>query len=253
MNVLEHLRKAFGAATPAGGDAVKFADAVRPSTDPKFGDYQANGCMALAKAARQNPRTLAAEIAQAVELAPLAEAPEVAGPGFLNIRLKTEWLESQLGSLIEDDRLGIETPDHPKTVVVDFSSPNVAKPMHVGHIRSTVIGDSLARILSALGHRVVRDNHLGDWGTQFGMIIWGWKTAGNEDELAADPVGELSRLYRLVQAKIKAGEADVEDAARAETAKLHAGDPENRGALGTLHAPLPAGPRSDLSPAGCHV
>ena len=115
-----------------------------------------------------------------------------------------------------------------KTVVIDFSSPNVAKPMHVGHLRSTVIGDSLARILAAAGHQVVRDNHLGDWGSQFGMILWGWKNARDEENFAKDPVGELARLYRLVQTKVQGGDTAVEEAARQETAKLHAGDPENR-------------------------
>jgi arginyl-tRNA synthetase len=228
MNVLERLRAAFAAATPPGGDAEAFAAAVRPATDPKFGDYQANGCMALAKQAKQNPRELAAKVAQAVDLAPLAEPPEVAGPGFLNIRLKPEWLASELHALIDNPALGLEPVATPKTVVIDFSSPNVAKPMHVGHVRSTVIGDSLSRILGALGHKVIKDNHLGDWGTQFGMIIWGWKTAADEGAFAADPVGELSRLYRLAQSRIKAGDAEVEEAARRETAKLHAGDPENR-------------------------
>jgi arginyl-tRNA synthetase len=113
-------------------------------------------------------------------------------------------------------------------VVVDLSSPNVAKPMHVGHIRSTVIGDSLARIFAALGHHVIRDNHLGDWGSQFGMILWGWKSARDDDAFKADPVTELARLYRLAQDRIQAGDTDVAEAARAETAKLHAGDAENR-------------------------
>jgi arginyl-tRNA synthetase len=133
-----------------------------------------------------------------------------------------------LGKLLADQALGLEPPTKPKTVVIDFSSPNVAKPMHVGHLRSTVIGDSLARINSALGYRVVRDNHLGDWGSQFGMILWGWKNARDESAYAADPVGELARLYRLAQDRIKEGDPAVKSAAQAETAKLHAGDPENR-------------------------
>ena len=124
--------------------------------------------------------------------------------------------------------LGVPAPAQVKTIVIDFSSPNVAKPMHVGHLRSTVIGDSLARINAALGHKVLSDNHLGDWGSQFGMILWGWKNARDESGFATDPVGELARLYRLAQARIKDGDSAVEDAARAETAKLHAGDPENR-------------------------
>jgi arginyl-tRNA synthetase len=228
MNLLARLRELFGAALPEGVDRVAFEKAVRSSTDPKFGDYQANGCMALAKALGRKPRDLAAELASAVHVAPLADAPEVAGPGFLNLRLNDTWVASALGELLADQALGVEPPAKPKTVVIDFSSPNVAKPMHVGHLRSTVIGDSLARINSALGHRVVRDNHLGDWGSQFGMILWGWKNARDESAYAADPVGELARLYRLAQDRIKEGDPAVKSAAQAETARLHSGDPENR-------------------------
>jgi arginyl-tRNA synthetase len=273
MNVIRQLRAAFAAATP-GGAAADFAAAVRPSTDPKFGDYQANGCMALAKTLGRNPRELAALIAASLDLSPLADKPEIAGPGFLNVRLREEWVVDALGELLADPGLGVSPPDQPRSVVVDFSSPNVAKPMHVGHIRSTIIGDSLARILAALGHRVIRDNHLGDWGLQFGMILWGWKHARNDQAYVADPVGELARLYREAQHHIKVGDdleakyakvlafeaqgraADAEalftnlydgsgltradvarliahgravtEAARAETAKLHAGDAENR-------------------------
>ncbi|AGA29106.1 arginine--tRNA ligase [Singulisphaera acidiphila] len=228
MNVLERLRHSFAAATPEGGDAAAFAAAVRPSTDSKFGDYQANGCMALAKSLQKNPRELAHRVAEAVDLAPLAATPEVAGPGFLNVRLVDSWVARTLEDLIVDEALGIVPPARPKTVVVDYSSPNVAKPMHVGHIRSTVIGESLARIFAALGHKVIRDNHLGDWGSQFGMILWGWKNHRDEAAFATAPVAELARLYRLAQAKIKAKEPNVEDATRVETAKLHAGDAENR-------------------------
>ncbi|HEX8202414.1 MAG TPA: arginine--tRNA ligase [Isosphaeraceae bacterium] len=249
MNVLERLRAAFAAAAPAGSDPAAFAAAVRPGTDPKFGDYQANGCMAVAKVLKRNPRELAQEVARAVDLASLADAPEVAGPGFLNVRLREAWLGEALGELLGDEALGLESPAEAKTVVIDYSSPNVAKPMHVGHIRSTVIGESLARIVAALGHRVVRDNHLGDWGTQFGMILWGWKHGRDEAAFAADPVAELARLYRSVSARIDGGDAALGEAARAETARLHAGDPENRalwerfmphclGALETLYARL---------------
>ncbi len=228
MNVLDQLKARFGSALPEGADRAAFEKAVRPATDPRFGDYQANGCMALAKATGKKPRDLAAELAAAVDLAPIAGNPEVAGPGFLNVRLDDGWIASALGGLLSDDRLGLTPPARAKTVVIDFSSPNVAKPMHVGHLRSTVIGDSLARILTAAGHRVIRDNHLGDWGSQFGMILWGWKNARDEANFTADPVGELARLYRLVQTRIKDGEASIEEASRVETAKLHAGDPENR-------------------------
>jgi arginyl-tRNA synthetase len=244
MNVLDQLRAAFAAATPEGGDPVAFAAAVRQSTDDKFGDYQANGCMALAKAARKNPREVALGVAGRVDLTPLAGPPEVAGPGFLNVRLRDDWIAGALRELLEDERLGVVPSRRPKTVVIDYSSPNVAKPMHVGHVRSTVIGESLSRIFAALGHKVIRDNHLGDWGSQFGMILWGWKNARDEAAYDADPVAELARLYRLAQDRIKAGGADVEAAARAETARLHAGDAENRAlweqfmphCLGALHA-----------------
>lgn len=228
MNVLERLRAMIGAAAPPEADRSAFEKAVRPAGDPRHGDYQANGCMALGKALGRPPRALAAELAGRLDLEPLAGPAEPAGPGFLNIRLHDRFIADQLGRMLADERLGLEPRPKPATVVVDFSSPNVAKPMHVGHLRSTIIGDSVARILTALGHRVIRDNHLGDWGSQFGMILWGWKTAHDQDRYASDPVGELARLYRLAQDRIKAGDSAVESAARAETAKLHSGDPENR-------------------------
>ena len=236
MNVLERLRTIFGAAVPEGADRLAFEKAVRPATDPKFGDYQANGSMALAKAVGRKPRDLAQEVAAAVELSPIAAPPEIAGPGFLNVRLNDAWVSDRLSELLNDEYLGLTPPNRVKTVVIDFSSPNVAKPMHVGHLRSTVIGDSLARIIAADGHRVVRDNHLGDWGSQFGMILWGWKNARDEVRFAADPVTELARLYRIVQDRIKSGDSSVENDARVETAKLHAGDAENR-ALWTQFMP----------------
>lgn len=228
MNVLNRLRASFAAATPEGGDPSAFAAAVRPAGDPKFGDYQANGCMAIAKAQKKDPREVAAAVAEAVDLQPLAGKPEVAGPGFLNVRLHDEWLSALLAELLRDASRGLPAPEARKKVVVDFSSPNVAKPMHVGHLRSTVIGDSLARIFEALGHKVVRDNHLGDWGAQFGMILWGWKNHRDQAAYDADPVAELARLYRLASSRIKEGDKEVEAAARAETARLHSGDPENR-------------------------
>jgi arginyl-tRNA synthetase len=228
MNVLERLRAQFESGLPEGADPAAFQAAVRPATDAKFGDYQANGCMALKKTLNRNPRELADEIARNVNLTPLAGPPEVAGPGFLNIRLNDDWISAQLSELLNDEAVGVAPAVSPKTVIIDFSSPNVAKPMHVGHLRSTVIGDSLARIIAANGHKVIRDNHLGDWGSQFGMILWGWKNGRDESAYAAEPVVELARLYRWAQDEIKAGKPGVEDATRVETAKLHAGDLENR-------------------------
>ncbi len=206
MNVLEQIRARFAAATPEGGDPATFAMAVRPSSDPKFGDYQANGCMAIAKSLKQNPKGVAEGVAMAVDLAPIADEPEVAGPGFLNVRVRPDWISARLAELVDDPKLGVGPPKQPRTVVIDYSSPNVAKPMHVGHLRSTVIGEALSRILVALGHSVVRDNHLGDWGSQFGMILWGWKNHRDDDAYAANPVIELARLYRLAQSKIKLGD-----------------------------------------------
>jgi arginyl-tRNA synthetase len=210
MNVLEFFRQRFALAIADESQRPAFADAVRPATDPKFGDYQANGSMAIAKASKRNPREIANEVADAVDLEPMADKPELAGPGFLNVRLRDHQIETLLSEVLKDDRLGLETPPTPKTVVVDYSSPNVAKPMHVGHIRSTIIGESLARTLTALGHKVIRDNHLGDWGAQFGMILWGYKNLLDKEAYQADPVQELARLYKAVQTSIKPAETNEE-------------------------------------------
>lgn len=143
---------------------------VAVSAKPQFGDYQANGVMAAAKRAKTNPRQLAEKLIEAVDLSDLAEKLEVAGPGFINITLKKDWLISQLTNRLNDEHLGVDKPANPQTVVVDYSSPAMGKEMHVGHLRSTIIGDALARILDFTGHNVIRQNHIGDWGTQFGML-----------------------------------------------------------------------------------
>jgi arginyl-tRNA synthetase len=208
---------------------------VRPTQDARFGDYQANCAMSLAKQLGKPPRDIAAEIIQRLDLGDRLEPPEIAGPGFINLRLRSDWLAAQLQQMARDERLGVEKAARPQTIVIDYSSPNVAKPMHVGHLRSTIIGDSLARLLRFLGHTVISDNHLGDWGTQFGMLLYGYKHFRDEAALQADPVREMARLYIEVRNQIKAGEDEdaeeaanpVAEAARQETAKLHAGDPEN--------------------------
>jgi len=146
---------------------------VRPATDPKFGDYQANGVMGLAKQLKTNPRKLAESVVALLDLGDLCEPPEVAGPGFINLRLKPQYVASELLRIAASngERLGIPATTTPQTVVIDFSSPNIAKEMHVGHLRSTIIGDCLCRLLEFEGHKVIRQNHIGDWGTQFGMLI----------------------------------------------------------------------------------
>ncbi len=228
MNALNQLQTAIDAAL-AGFDTSGVAPEtlrVVPATNPQFGDYQWNGALPLAKSLKMKPREVAAGILAALDVENISETPEIAGPGFLNFRLKTDWLENALNEAKGDARLGVESAENSRKFVVDFSSPNVAKPMHVGHIRSTIIGDCLARVLRFKGHDVVTDNHIGDWGTAFGKIIVGWKGDLDEQKLGIDPIGEMERLYKLVNERAKNDES-VEDAARLETAKLQAGDEEN--------------------------
>jgi arginyl-tRNA synthetase len=208
MSILAELKSRFRRAlvdlpgVAPDGDVNELLELIRRSTDPKFGDYQANLAMPLGKRLGRPPREVAAEVLQRLQVDDLCEQPEIAGPGFINLRLKDTWLVDRLTAAAADERLGIaELPAaDARTYVIDYSAPNVAKPMHVGHIRSTVIGDALYRILRFLGHRTISDNHLGDWGTQFGMIIYGYKHFLDERAYERDPVAELARLYRNVRA-----------------------------------------------------
>ena len=225
---------------------------VSPSADARFGDYQSNVAMTLAKQRRTNPRALATQIVEALKadaaLEGISAPPEIAGAGFINFRLKPEFLASQLAALEADPaRLGLERPAQPRTVVIDLSGPNIAKPMHVGHLRSTLIGDALARVARFVGHKVITDNHLGDWGTQFGKVIYGWKKAPiDEQALAIDPLAELVRVYQWANERVEAEKASTLEAlrvdpsvpiemdetfpslaSRGELVKLQAGDPEN--------------------------
>jgi len=197
----EHSRDSQRPLSPALAaliaDPVKVTellDMIRPAQDSKFGDCQANFAMPLGKQLGQPPRDVAAQLVAAAKLDDLCQQPEIAGPGFINLRLRDDWLADQLNQAVPDNRLGIPPVQSPRTIFVDYSSPNVAKPMHVGHIRSTVIGDSLTRTLRFLGHRVISDNHIGDWGTQFGMIIYGYKHFVDRAAYQANPVAELARL-----------------------------------------------------------
>ena len=201
---------------------------VRPTQDPKFGDFQINGAMPLGKELKRPPRELAQPIAEALAGVDAIEKAEVAGPGFVNIHLSPSWIASKLTEALRDAaRDGVPAVDEVSKVIVDFSSPNIAKQMHVGHLRSTIIGDAIARILSFMGHDVVRDNHLGDWGTQFGLLIVGMREWGEEDALQAKPIVELERVYKL--ASERAGDdEEFAERARAELAKLQRGDEQNR-------------------------
>lgn len=199
---------------------------VRPCPDPKFGDYQSNALMALAKARKMNPRQLATDVLAKLDVSALCEKVEIAGAGFLNFRLKTSLLADALTDAARGQNLFFEKAAHPRTVVIDFSSPNVAKPMHVGHIRSTGIGDALQRALRLLGHDVKSDNHIGDWGTQFGKLLLGWKEILDRAALQCDAIAELERLYKVINAQCDADPVRLE-AAKAELVKLQAGDVEN--------------------------
>ena len=170
MNLKRELDRRITEALVAAGAPARAPALVSPSARPQFGHYQANGVMAAAKKLKTDPRELAEKVIAVADLSDMAEPPEVAGPGFINIRLKPKWLAGQLDKAVRDDRLGVGRPDKEQTVVVDYSGPNLAKEMHVGHLRSTVIGDALARVLEFVGHKVVRQSHVGDWGTQFGML-----------------------------------------------------------------------------------
>ncbi|MBQ18831.1 MAG: arginine--tRNA ligase [Planctomycetaceae bacterium] len=199
MNLLAELRRRFQQALDhLVDDSDVYTSMVRPAQDARFGDYQANCAMPLGKILGRNPRDVAESLVASLKVDDLCEPPEVAGPGFINLKLHQEWLAAETARLVDDPRLGHQAVEDPLHYVIDFSSPNVAKPMHVGHLRSTVIGDALVRVLGFQGQRVTGDNHVGDWGTQFGMIIQGYRQFLDADAYAEDAVGELARLYRLV-------------------------------------------------------
>lgn len=210
---------------PAVGDSGGLPVTVQAAQDTRFGDYQTNIAMQLAKARKANPRAIAQEIIARLDVAEIAETPEIAGAGFINFRIKSAALAAHFAELANDPRLGVPNISKRK-LVIDFSSPNVAKPMHVGHIRSTFLGDALARIGRFLGHSVVTDNHIGDWGTQFGMLCLAWKTIVDKAAVERDPIGELERIYKLQNERCKSDSIAM-DAVRAELVKLQNGDAEN--------------------------
>ena len=203
-------------------DAEQEKILVRPCSDPKHGDFQSNALMALAKKRGMNPRLLAEKVVDDLRLGDICQSVDIAGPGFLNFEIKSKVIEEALAAALKEKIPFVSPASEPQAIIIDFSSPNVAKPMHVGHIRSTILGDSLARILRMLGHKVITDNHIGDWGTQFGMLILGWKTKLNKAALDSDPISELERIYKEINS-----DDSLREAARNELVKLQQGDGEN--------------------------
>jgi arginyl-tRNA synthetase len=230
-STVEQLKAKFdNAIVAAFGEEMAGIDPMLvPASNPKFGDYQCNVAMSLTKVLKNNPKALATQIIEKLDISEICQPPEIAGPGFINLRLKPEYLEAKLNTILTDERLGIPKVDNPQKVIVDFSSPNIAKEMHVGHLRSTIIGDSIARILEFLGHDVLRLNHVGDWGTQFGMLITYLREVYPEALTTADAldIGDLVAFYR--QAKVRFDEdEDFKETARQEVVKLQAGAEDSR-------------------------
>jgi arginyl-tRNA synthetase len=226
ITVAEALQDRLHSALRNLGLPVDASIQVVPAANARFGDYQTNAPMVLGKERKENPRVLANRIAESIDASGISKPPQVAGPGFINFTLEKDFVATQIVSAQDDPRLGVSATADPQTLIIEFSSPNIAKPMHVGHIRSTVLGDVLARVARFIGHTVITDNHLGDWGTQFGKVIYGWKNLRDETALANHPVDELVRLYRAADAAAKEDPA-ILDACRNELIKLQQGDPEN--------------------------
>src|SRR5256712_6926485 len=202
------------------------AGELTPATDRRFGDYQTNAALVLGKQRSENPQTLAERVIAQFDIGDLCEPPTVAGGGFINFTLRADAIAKKAGEVLRDERLGVAEERSTRRIVIDFGSPNVAKPMHVGHIRSTVLGDALARIAQFLGHEVIRDNHIGDWGTQFGMVIYGWKNLLDQQALQRNPLAEIVRIYKETNERA-ANDPQVREACRQELVKLQAGDKEN--------------------------
>ncbi|BAZ27469.1 arginyl-tRNA synthetase [Kalymmatonema gypsitolerans NIES-4073] len=219
VKLQEALGAAFGTEY-AGVDPILVS-----ASNPKFGDYQANVALPLAKQLGQQPRAIAQQIVDKLDVSDICKTPEVAGPGFINLKLKTEYLEGQLKAIQTDPRLGIAPTKNPKRVIVDYPSPNIAKEMHVGHLRPAVIGDCLSRIVEFVGHEVQRISHVGDWGTPFGMLIAYLEEAYPEALTTNETLnlGDLSSFYRQAKKRFDA-DKEFQEAARLAVVKLQAGD-----------------------------
>ncbi|MDK4689488.1 arginine--tRNA ligase [Kingella negevensis] len=216
QTLTQQIEQAFAAAGIAGNNI-----ALQPAKDPKFGDFQVNGVMGAAKASKQNPRELAQKVAEELQGKGVIATAEVAGPGFINLRLSPAFLAEKLSGSLKNDHLGVEQAATPKTVVIDYSSPNLAKEMHVGHLRSSIIGDSIARVLGFLGHKVVRQNHVGDWGTQFGMLV-AYMVEQQKDN-ATFELADLEQFYRNAKVRFDEDE-NFANTARDYVVKLQGGD-----------------------------
>ncbi len=217
---------------------------LKATSDARHGDYQVNAALPLAKRLKKNPREIAVTIAHELQKDPSIDQAEVAGPGFVNIKLSATWLASHLNEACRDHaRDGVTLAETPQKVVVDFSGPNIAKQMHVGHLRSTIIGDCICKLLRFVGHDVVGDNHIGDWGTQYGLLLTGMRELGDLSALEDSPIEELERVYKAATARAKEDE-DFADRARNELNKLQNGDEENlamwRKFVGTTRTALDA-------------
>jgi arginyl-tRNA synthetase len=236
MNIKNILSERVSAAMVAAGLPVGTNPAVSLSNRPQFGDYQANGVMGAAKKLKTNPRELATKVVEHLDLAGIADKIELAGPGFINIHLDENWLAAQLNTVAQDEYSGVaqrgagsekilsdSLSDKQQTVVVDYSAPNLAKEMHVGHLRSTIIGDAVVRALEFRGDKVIRQNHMGDWGTQFGMLIAHLSDKLASDELAETALSDLENFYREAKVRFD-NEEGFADRARADVVKLQSGD-----------------------------
>ena len=228
MNIKQLLSEKVSAAMVLAGLPEGTNPAVSLSNRPNFGDYQANGVMGAAKKLKTNPRELATKVVEHLDLDGIADNVELAGPGFINIHLDKKWLAAQIAKTANDEKLGVtqrgsSQEDKPQTVVVDYSAPNLAKEMHVGHLRSTIIGDAVVRALEFRGDNVLRQNHMGDWGTQFGMLLAHLSDKLNANEVAETALSDLENFYR--EAKVRFDNEDgFADRARDYVVKLQGGD-----------------------------
>lgn len=230
-SIAQQLKTRFEKAfTSAFGESYAATDLMlAPANNPKFGDFQCNAAMSLGKKLGKPPRAIASTIVENLDIADICETPEIAGPGFINLKLKPAYLEAQISAIAADTRLGISPTQTPTRIAIDFSSPNIAKEMHVGHLRSTIIGDAIARTLEFQGHDVIRINHIGDWGTQFGMLIAYLREVHPEALTTADALdlGDLVAFYRQAKQRFDADET-FKETARQEVVKLQAGAEDTR-------------------------